>query len=276
MRRRFMQVDVFSRDPYKGNPLGVVLDGEGLDTAQMQDYSSWSNLSEVTFVLPPSDGHADFRFRIFAGEQEFPFAGHPTLGTVKAWLAAGGRPQNATEVIAECQAGPVPVRVQDELLFFQSPALLRSEALEEAEVRKISEILGIDAEAITAAFWADNGPGWRAVLLEDADAVLALAPDASRHPGMWKIGVLGPLESGGFEVRALKFADGVLREDPVTGSLNAAAAEWLVAHQLAEVPFCNRQGTVLGRRGLVRFQQEDGTLWTGGATNVLIDGHIEL
>lgn len=276
MRRRFMQVDVFSQDPYKGNPLGVVLDGDGLDAAQMRDYSSWSNLSEVTFVLPPSDGRADFRFRIFAGQQEFPFAGHPTLGTVKAWLASGGSPQNPAEVLAECQAGLVPVRVQEDLLSFQSPALLRSEALDAAQVRQISELLGIDSAEIAAAFWADNGPGWRAVLLDSADAVLALAPDASRHHGVWKIGVLGPLASGGFEVRALNFADGVLREDPVTGSLNAAAAEWLLARRLAEAPFCNRQGTVLGRRGRVEFQQDHGVLWTGGATHVLIDGHIDL
>ncbi|MFJ2618243.1 PhzF family phenazine biosynthesis protein [Glutamicibacter sp. NPDC087344] len=282
MRRRFMQVDVFSHDPFKGNPLGVVIDGQGLSTQQMKDYATWSNLSEVTFVLPPSEEVADFRFRIFAGDQEYPFAGHPTLGTARAWLAAGGQPKNSGHVIAQCQAGLIPVRINESVLSFQSPARVRSHALDQAELQPICEILGISAEHVDAAFWADNGPGWVAVLLNSAQAVLELSPDASKHQGQWKIGVLGPLEPqdanrrGGFEVRALKFADGVLLEDPVTGSLNAAAAEWLIENGRATAPFTNHQGTVLGRRGRVDFELVDGTLWTGGATQVLIDGYFNV
>ncbi|MEG2576328.1 MAG: PhzF family phenazine biosynthesis protein [Glutamicibacter sp.] len=280
MQRRFQQVDVFSATPYKGNPLGVVLDGQGLDTESMQDYSLWSNLSEVTYVLPASDERADYRFRIFAREREFPFAGHPALGTARAWLHAGGVPQDPKQLVVECEAGLVPIRIEGETLSFASPPAVRTGAIAPHELTEMIQILGIEPEQIVDSQWTDNGPGWAAVLLENSQQVLDIAPRIPNRPGRWKIGVFGALPQSSapekFEVRALAIENGGLREDPVTGSLNGAATQWLMAAGHATAPLVNRQGAKVGRDGHVHLDLADGQLWVGGAANVLIEGIIEL
>lgn len=279
MKRRFMQVDVFSQEPCKGNALGVVLDAQGLSEDQMRDYARWSNLSEVTFVLPAEDELADYRFRIFSGEQEFPFAGHPTLGTAHAWIANGGRPRNGNEITAQCLAGLVPVRVDGTAYSFVSPPLVRTGKFDQPRLDAVREILQVADEQILATQWVDNGPGWSAVLLDSAQTVLSLKPNASKHLGKWKIGVVGALgqECGeSFEVRAFNIDDGAVREDPVTGSLNAGIAQWLVESSRAKLPFGNRQGTVLGHRGRVEFVWDNAQIWTRGTVSSIIEGTIDL
>jgi PhzF family phenazine biosynthesis protein len=283
MRRRFQQVDVFSPVPFSGNPLAVVLDADGLSTEEMRQFSRWTNLSETTFLLPPTSPEADYRVRIFSLAQELPFAGHPTLGSCHAWLAAGGVPRDAGRIVQECGAGLVPIRRGEHGLAFAAPPLLRTEPVDEAFVEQLAAVLGIGRGEIVDAKWADNGPGWVAVLLKDADAVLALEPDFSRYSGdeVLNIGIVGayPAESEcAWEVRAV-FSDeqGAMREDPVTGSLNASLAQWLLETGRATAPYVASQGTRLGRRGRPRIEQDaDGTVWVGGPAITCIQGDVEL
>jgi PhzF family phenazine biosynthesis protein len=283
MRRRFQQVDVFSPDPFRGNPLAVVVDAEGLSTEQMQDFSRWTNLSETTFLLPPDSPEADYRVRIFTLAKELPFAGHPTLGSCHAWLAAGGVPRDAGRIVQECGAGLVPIRRGEHGLAFAAPSLIRSGPVDEAFVEVLAVVLGISRGEIVDTQWADNGPGWVAVLLRDADAVLALEPDFSRYSGAGSldIGIVGAYPPGSecaFEVRAV-FSDeqGGMREDPVTGSLNASLAQWLLASGRATAPYVASQGTRLGRRGRPRIEQDaDGTVWVGGPAITCIQGEVEM
>jgi PhzF family phenazine biosynthesis protein len=274
--RPFLQVDVFTAARYGGNPVAVVLDGEGLSTEAMQRFAHWANLSETTFVLPPEDPGADYRVRIFTPGAELPFAGHPTLGTCHAWLQAGGTPARADAIVQECGAGLVPLRGTDAGLAFAAPPLLRSGPVEPALLARIASVLRIDGSAIVDAQWADNGPGWVAVLLESADAVLALRPGFAELD----IGVAGPHPAGSpeaFEVRAFWPKDGAMAEDPVTGSLNASLAQWLLGSGRARAPYVAAQGTALGRAGRVHVtQDEDGTVWVGGGTVTCIDGVVEL
>jgi PhzF family phenazine biosynthesis protein len=283
MRRRFQQVDVFSPVPFSGNPLAVVLDGEGLSTEEMQQFSRWTNLSETTFLLPPTSPEADYRVRIFTLAKELPFAGHPTLGSCHAWLAAGGVPREAGRIVQECRAGLVPLRRGAHGLAFAAPPLLRTGPVEEAFVEQVAAVLGIRRRQIVDARWADNGPGWIAVLLRDAEAVLALEPDFTRYSGeeSLNIGIVGPYPPGSecaWEVRAV-FSDeqGAMREDPVTGSLNASLAQWLLASGRATAPYVASQGTRLGRRGRPRIEQDaDGTVWVGGPAITCIQGEVDL
>jgi PhzF family phenazine biosynthesis protein len=279
LRRRFRQVDVFATAPYAGNPLAVVLDGNGLTTDEMARFTRWTNLSEATFVLPPTVDEADYRVRIFtgaAGGTELPFAGHPTLGTCHAWLETGGTPKDRDVVVQECGAGLVPVRRSDDGLAFAAPPLIRSGPAEEALVEHIASVLHIERAEIVDAAWADNGPGWVAVLLESADAVLAL------RPGLvdLDLGVVGPYPEGSspaFEVRAFFPKDGATAEDPVTGSLNASVAEWLLGTGRAKAPYVAGQGTALGRAGRIHVSRDDdGTIWVGGGTVTCIAGEVEL
>ena len=280
MVRPFRQVDVFGEEPGTGNPVAVVLDAEGLDDEVLRRFSVWSNLSECTFVLPPTQPGADYRVRIFSLRTELPFAGHPTLGTARAWLDAGGVPATSDEVVQECGAGLVPVRIDGERLAFAAPPRLRSGPVEAGYLDEVVDILGIGRGQVIAAEWLDNGPGWVGVLLDHASTVLELRPDASRHPGRWEIGVIGAHDRGAeaaFELRAI-FTDGEgpLREDPVTGSLNAAAAEWLLATGRVQAPYVAAQGTVMGRRGRVHISEDDDGLWVGGRTDVIISGTVTL
>ena len=194
MLRPFRQVDVFGRSPYLGNPVAVVLDAEGVATEEMRRFSVWSNLSECTFVLPPSNAAADYRVRIFSLDQELPFAGHPTLGTARAWLDAGGVQAAADLIVQECVAGLIPVRMDGELLSFAAPPRVRSGAVEADYLATVIDVLGIEPDAVVDAAWVDNGPGWVELLLgSDAD-VRALHPDAGGRPGPWAIGVVGPTD----------------------------------------------------------------------------------
>jgi PhzF family phenazine biosynthesis protein len=274
--RRIEHVDVFTTEPYRGNPVAVVLDGEGLDDDQMQRFANWTNLSETTFVMAPADAAADYRVRIFTPVQELPFAGHPTLGTCHAWLAAAGRDAQDADVVQECRAGLVRVRGTPDGLAFAAPPLVRSGPVEAALLDEIAAMLEIGRDEIVDAQWVDNGPGWVAVLLADADAVLALRPGFAQLD----VGVVGPHPAGAdaaFEVRAFFPKDGSLVEDPVTGSLNASLAGWLLSSGRATAPYVARQGTALGRAGRVHVaRDDDGTIWVGGGTVTCVSGQVEL
>jgi len=275
MSRHFRQVDVFTATPYLGNPLAVVHDADGLTTEQMQEFASWTNLSETTFLVTPDDA-ADYRVRIFTPTLELPFAGHPTLGTCHAWLEAGGQSRQPGVVTQQCGAGLIAIRVGDDGLAFAAPPLVRSGPVDEALAAQVADMLGIDADAIVDLQWADNGPGWIAVLLASADAVLAVRP----RPGDLNVGIAGPHPPGGpaaFEVRAFFPAGGATHEDPVTGSFNASLAQWLLSTGRAQAPYLARQGTALGRSGRVQISLDaDGQVWVGGSVVTCVSGTVEL
>jgi PhzF family phenazine biosynthesis protein len=285
MKRAFAQVDVFTATPYLGNPVAVVLDGTGLSTQDMQAFTDWTNLSEATFVLPPTQPEADYALRIFCPGRELPFAGHPTLGSCHAWLDAGGVPQGA-EVVQECAVGLVRIRRDGQRLAFAAPPLRRSGALPEDEVLRIAHGLGVTRQEILRHAWCDNGPQWRGVMLASAAQVLALKPNAQILAGM-EVGVIAPLDkpllrgpddsAEAFEVRAFFSGNAGLTEDPVTGSLNAALGQWLIGAGLAPGHYVARQGTALGRAGRVHVQQDaQGQVWVGGESVVCIKGHVTL
>jgi PhzF family phenazine biosynthesis protein len=274
--RPFCQVDVFGSAPYRGNPLAVVLDGEGLSTEQMQRFAHWMNLSETTFVLPPSGEGADYQVRIFTPVAELPFAGHPTLGTCHAWLEAGGTPHRAGVIVQECGAGPVTLRRTADGLAFAAPPVLRDGPVDEGMLAHIAAVLRIDRAAIVDASWADNGPGWVAVMLASAEAVLAVRPGAV-DLDLGLVGAYPPGSPAAFEVRAFFPKDGVTTEDPVTGSLNASLAAWLLNSGYAQAPYVASQGTVLGRAGRVHISRDPGgTIWVAGATVTCITGQVGL
>ncbi len=274
--RPFKLVDVFTATPYMGNPVAVVLDGEELADEQMQRFAHWMNLSETTFFLPPTDPGADYRLRIFAPSAELPFAGHPTLGSCHAWLAAGGQPKGGESVIQECAAGMIELRRGGGRLAFAAPPLVRSGPVDASLRAHIAALLQLPAGNIVDAQWVDNGPGWVAVLLESAEAVLALRPAAVDM----SVGVVGPHPAGAaeaFEVRAFFPKDGSTVEDPVTGSLNASLAQWLLSSARASTPYVASQGTALGRRGRVHVERDgDGTIWVGGDTVTCVSGEVQL
>jgi PhzF family phenazine biosynthesis protein len=276
MTRPFRQVDVFSTTPYLGNPVAVVLEADGLTTEQMATFARWTNLSETTFVLAPTDSGADYRVRIFTPVAELPFAGHPTLGTCHAWLSIDGRPGREDVIVQECAAGLVPLRRTGAGLAFAAPPLVRSGPVEESLVERIASVLGIDRGAILDAEWVDNGPGWVAVLLESAEAVLALRPGYVD----FDLGVVGPYPESSefaFEVRAFFPKDGSTVEDPVTGSLNASLAGWLLRTGRASAPYVASQGAALGRAGRIHVSRDDrGDIWVGGGTITCVAGSVEL
>jgi PhzF family phenazine biosynthesis protein len=281
MTRAFRMVDVFGETALRGNPLGVVLDAEGLSTEAMQALTRWLNLSETTFLLPPTDQGADYRVRIFTLERELPFAGHPTLGSCHAWLEAGGKPRTPGQVVQECGAGLVPLRLGGGgITAFAAPPTTRSGPVEADKIGEICTVLRITPEDIVDAQWVDNGPGWVAVLLKSAEAVLALEP-AREHASRLDLGVVGPHAPGSgldFELRAI-FSDqfGALREDPVTGSLNASVAQWLLASGRAKAPYLAAQGTALGCAGRIHISQdEEGQVWVGGASRTIVTGSVEV
>jgi PhzF family phenazine biosynthesis protein len=273
--RQFLQVDVFTDTPYLGNPVAVVLDAEGLTDSQLQLFARWTNLSETTFVLAPQASGADYRVRIFTPFIELPFAGHPTLGTCHAWLQAGGRPAAAGVIVQECGAGLVPLRQAGGRLAFAAPPLVRGGPVDEPVAEHVAEVLDIKRADIVDIQWADNGPGWIAVLLASAEAVLAVRPGGVDLD----IGIAGPYPAGapaGWEVRA--FSPKVSSvEDPVTGSLNASLGQWLFASGRVTAPYVASQGTVLGRQGRVYVSRDDnGQVWVGGGTVTCISGTVAL
>jgi PhzF family phenazine biosynthesis protein len=273
--RSFAQVDVFSATPYHGNPVAVVLDGAGLTTEQMQRFANWTNLSETTFVLPPTEPGADYRVRIFTPSEELPFAGHPTIGTCHAWLA--GHPEHEGDtIVQECAAGLVTIRRSNGRLAFAAPPLLHDEPVEDPMLANIARFLGIDQTAIRDARRLDNGPDFRVVLLDSAQAVLDLEPGQSDL----KVGVVGPYPAGSphaVEVRAFFSANGSTVEDPVTGSLNAVLGRWLLDKGHVEAPYVASQGTALGRSGRVHVDRDaDGTIWVGGDAVTCLRGEAEI
>lgn len=275
-KRPFRQVNVFSADPLAGNPLAVVHDAEALSEAQMGALARWTNLSETTFLLTPSEPGADYRVRIFTPARELPFAGHPTLGSCYAWLSAGGRFKNAGVVVQECGAGLVRVRQEDDRLEFAAPPVMRTGPLEREVLRQITKALSLDASDIIEHQWADNGPGWCAVMLRSARQVLDLKPDWVALDPL-KLGVVGPQDHGhdaAFEVRA--FVGGAGYEDPVTGSLNASLAQWLIGAGLAPTSYVAAQGTALDRAGRVYLRKLDRDVWVGGHSVEVIRGEIAL
>src|SRR5512146_1488393 len=269
---RFVEVNVFSADPLAGNPLAVVHGAQGLSEARMAALARWTNLSETTFLLPPTDPGADYRVRIFTPGGELPFAGHPTLGTCQAWLAAGGKPRKPGLVLQQCGAGLVRVRCDGPRPESAAPPLARSGPLEPEVLERIARALSLSPADIVRHQWADNGPGWCAVMLRSARQVLSLKPDwAALDP--LKLGVVGPHEAGGdadFEVRA--FIGGGGYEDPVTGSLNASLAQWLIGAGLAKSSYVASQGGALGRAGRVHLRSEGGQVWVGGDVVEVVRG----
>jgi len=286
-QRPFKQVDVFTAVPYKGNPLAVVLDGSGLSTDEMQHFTNWTNLSEASFLLPPQHPDADYSVRIFCPGRELPFAGHPTLGSCHAWLQAGGQPKSR-HVVQECGVGLVKLRIDGERLAFAAPPLRKSGPLPDDEVALVARGLGIARSDILAHAWCDNGPNWRGILLASAAQVLALKPDAAILDQL-EVGVAGPRGKVGvagatapgddcaFEVRAFFPGNNGLAEDPVTGSLNAALAQWLIGAGLAPASYIASQGTAMGRAGRVHIERDaDGAIWVGGNSVTCIEGSVLL
>ncbi len=274
----FRQVDVFTTQALKGNPLAVVLGADGLSDDTMAALANWTNLSETTFLLQPTDPKADYRVRIFTPERELPFAGHPTLGSCQVWLDAGHKPK-ADLVVQECAAGLIRIRRSGARLAFAAPPLRRTGDVDDATLAKIATGLRIGRDRIEASNWCDNGPGWVAVMLGSRSEVLALKPDYPALVGL-ALGVVGPWDAARdgtdaqFEVRA--FIPTRAAEDPVTGSLNAGLAQWLIGAGLAPPRYVASQGTALGRAGRVHVEQIADDVWIGGATVTCVDGRLQL
>lgn len=306
--RAFKQIDVFTGQAYFGNALAVVLDGSDLDDAAMQRFAAWTNLSETTFVLPPTDASADYSLRIFTPGGELPFAGHPTLGSCHAWLQAGGLPKNKDFIVQQCQVGLVKILRDGTRQAFAAPALKRYAPSPEQLVQ-VTAALGLTAQHILAAQWLDNGPLWLGLLLDSADTVLQIEADHSMLKKLdVKVGVIAAHAAltgstligrfnrearafsgngktispaaADFEVRAFAAPVGI-NEDPVTGSLNASLAQWLMAEGHAPAAYVAAQGQCLGRAGRVYLNHEadegsSGQLWVGGESVTCIDGAVTL
>ena len=304
--RPFAQIDVFTDTPGYGNPVAVVLDGSGLDDAAMQRFARWTNLSETTFVLPPTEPAADYALRIFTPGGELPFAGHPTLGSCFAWLAAGGQPQRGDVIVQQCAKGLVPIRRQAvdgrERLAFAAPPSTRSDS-SPVVLAQVAQALGVPAAQVQRAQLLDNGPAWLTLQLDNADTVLALEPDHAQLARLGqKVGVVGIHQAQGallliarssrearaftaaaereaaplIEVRAFAAPIGVT-EDPVTGSLNASLAQWLIAAGELPASYIAAQGTALGRAGRVHVERDaDGQVWVGGDCVRVVQGEVLL
>lgn len=307
--RTFTQIDVFTDHAYLGNPVAVVLDSEGLSDAAMQQFARWTQLSETTFVLPVSAAAkaqgADYRVRIFTPGGELPFAGHPTLGTAHAWREAGGQPQQPDRIVQECGVGLVTLRRSDwpGAWAFAAPPLNRSEPTPE-ELSRVCQALGLERSHVLRAQHLHNGPHWLGLLLNSVEAVWALEPDhsalkqtgfkvgvAARHgstPGL--IGranrearafaqnrpATDVVPDADLEVRAFAAAIGIA-EDPVTGSLNASLAQWLMAEGVLPARYTASQGAALGREGRIFVQQDaHGQVWVGGHSVSCITGQVLL
>ncbi|MBL8699915.1 MAG: PhzF family phenazine biosynthesis protein [Alphaproteobacteria bacterium] len=273
----FRQVDVFTTEALRGNPLAVVLAADPLDEGRMKELARWTNLSETTFLLTPTDAGADYRVRIFTPQGELPFAGHPTLGSCHVWLAAGGRPRGDV-AIQQCGVGLVRVKRDGDRLAFAAPPLRRSGLVDDALVARIAAGLRIAPGAIRAAQWIDNGPGWVAVMLGSRTELLALRPDYPALEGV-ALGVVAPCDGPdapagvAFEVRAFFPRVG---EDPVTGSLNAGLAQWLIGAGIAPSRYIASQGTAMGRAGRIHVERIGDDIWIGGHTVGCIEGTLTL
>jgi PhzF family phenazine biosynthesis protein len=273
----FSQVDVFAPGPKPGNPVAVVHDADGLSAGQMQSFANWTNLSETTFLLKPTQPEADYRLRIFTPASELPFAGHPTLGSAHAWLEKGGHARRSGELMQECEVGLVRISQTAGEQFFEAPPLRRSGPVEPEVLERAIASLGITPEQVLDSNWVDNGPGWLGIRLASARQVLNLAPDFVAM-GELNVGVIGAYGDGGpadFEVRG--FVPGLaIPEDPVTGSLNAGLAQWLISSGVVEGNYTVSQGTALGRGGRLSITSEGNSIWVGGTSRTVIRGSVFL
>jgi PhzF family phenazine biosynthesis protein len=274
MGHRFAQVDVFGSGPCSGNPVAVVLDAEGMAEEEMQRFARWTNLAETTFVLPPARPGADYRVRIFTPVLELPFAGHPTLGTCHAWLEAGGEPALAVEIVQECEAGLIRIRREGDRLAFEAPPLVRSGPASEEDAARVAAALGVEQGEMLAVEWVDNGPGWITALFESAERVLELRPGALDFD-LGAVGFHRPGAEAAIELRAWAPVNGLAAEDPVTGSLNASVAQWLLGNGRLAAPYLAAQGTAIDRDGRIHVSQGgEGAIWIGGATETVIAGSL--
>ena len=271
----FHLVDVFGQSPCSGNPLPVIVAADALSAEEMQRITRWFGHSETAFLLSPTDPAADYRVRIFTLDRELPFAGHPTLGACHAWLASGGTPRHDQAIVQQCGAGLIDLRRSGDELAFAAPPLLRSGPVDQADIARIATFLSIDPSAILDSQWVDNGPGWVAIMLGSADEVLALTPPPS-WPERIELGVVGahpPGHAAAYEVRS--FFSGANREiieDPITGSLNASLAQWLIGSGRFAAPYLATQGTALGRHGRVSIDRDGDRIWVGGHTVSIATG----
>jgi len=281
-RRRFSQLDVFASGPYTGNPLACVVDAEGLSAQEMHRFTRWANLSESSFLLEPTVAEADYRVRIFTPGQELPFAGHPTIGSCQAWLNAGGRPKASGRIVQECGSGLVQLKMSGDRIAFAAPPLIRGGDVDEKFIAEMADVLGIDRAEVVDAQWGDNGPGWVVLMLSDASAVLEL--DVPTGPAAdLDLGVVGKYPEGSgeqcaVEIRAFfSHGTGPIHEDPVTGSLNASVAQWLLGTGRLTSPYVASQGTAMGRRGRIYVDQDGaGEIWVGGVATASIAGEIDI
>jgi PhzF family phenazine biosynthesis protein len=280
-QRNFKQVDVFTGTPYLGNPLAVVLDGSGLADEEMQHFAHWTNLSETTFLVPPQDDSADYRVRIFTPGAELSFAGHPTLGSCHAWLEAGGKPRGRDFIVQECKVGLVKIRREGQRLAFAAPPLTRTDP-SPAVLAQVAGALGLKANQVIAAQMLDNGTKWLAFLVDDAQALLRLSPDHMELKRLgYKVGVAAvraDVKGTGpqLEVRGFAAPVGIV-EDPVTGSLNASLAQWLIGEGHMPERYVAAQGACLGRAGRVHVERDaSGQVWVGGESVTCISGSVQL
>jgi PhzF family phenazine biosynthesis protein len=273
MPRPFRQVDVFGSGSCSGNPVAVVLGAEGISDEEMQRFARWTNLAETTFVLPPTHPQADYRVRIFTPVLELPFAGHPTLGTCHAWLEAGGQARRAEEFVQESDAGLVRIRRVGGRLAFAAPPTVRSGPAPEEDRAKVAGALDLDPEEILAVEWVDNGPGWIAVLLGSVERLLELRPGRLDFD-LGAVAFHPPGAEAAIEVRAWAPVNGLAAEDPVTGSLNASLAQWLLGEGHLDAPYLAHQGTAIEREGRIHVSEADGEIWVGGRTETVIAGDV--
>ncbi len=283
LRRPYREIDVFTATAYRGNALAVVVDATGLATEQMQQFARWTNLSETSFLLPPSDARADYQVRIFTPSSELPFAGHPTLGSCHAWLAQGGKPRQADEILQQCPAGLVRLRRTGTQLGFCAPPLRRA-PVDPGLLSEVTRALGLAPQSVRHSQMLDNGPGWLGLVIDSAATVLALEPDHTRLKKLANVGLIGPYGTTAtgagapdFEVRA--FADPQdIAEDPVTGSLNAALGQWLIPAGLLPSRYLVSQGTRLQRAGRVTVEActQATEVWISGDCVSCVEGTVLL
>ncbi|MEM7094095.1 MAG: PhzF family phenazine biosynthesis protein [Actinomycetota bacterium] len=274
MPRRFTQVDVFTDRLGYGNPLAVVLDGEGLADESLAVFARWTNLSETTFVLPPLDPAADYRVRIFTPSEELPFAGHPTIGTCHAWLEAGGTPKTPGVIVQECGVGLVELRQSGDALRFATPPLMRSGPVDAHDLAHAADALGLAPDEILDSAWIDNGPGWLGIRIGTTERLAELAPNLDPADKYGVVALTGG-DDPALVVRAFFHADGT-REDPVTGSLNGSVAQWLLGNATITAPYRSSQGTAIGRDGRIEISEADGEIWVGGSAVTGITGTVDL
>lgn len=271
---RVSYVDVFSTGPLSGNPVAVVHDADQLSQRQMQRFAAWTHLSETTFLLEPTTPNADYRVRIFSPTKEFPFAGHPTLGSAAAWLAAGGVMQGA-HIVQECSVGLVPIQIDKDVLSFQAPALLDMSPLPPEQIQRIPQALGITFDDIVKTQRIDNGTGWIGVLLSPGVDIRGIKPHYALMEGL-KLGVVSLLDSSDGDVMEVRAFNPDIGEDPVTGSLNAGLAQWLIREGMVPPSYSARQGAVLGRAGKIFVSQRADALWVGGQCRLTISGTVNI